>query len=110
MGRQARSRNRTPSVQSETSRNSQTGLAWPTDLNERDKRKIDAAFRPMANDVAYHREAVQLVKDFSASDAECSVLWVCRRRIKIGSGAKQGKLGMRQTIEVCGKREGLGSR
>jgi hypothetical protein len=68
-------------MQSKGAGNTKAGLRWPDGLDEPGKRRIDAAFRPMANDAAYRREALQLVNDFSASDAEC---WV-----QIGAGTKE---------------------
>ena len=39
-------------------------------LRALERRAIDQAFQPMANDRAYRREAVKLAEEFSVSDAE----------------------------------------
>jgi hypothetical protein len=80
MRRQTRTRDTIPSTQPKKPRNTQTSLRWRAGLSEQDKRTIDAAFRPMEKDAAYRREALQLVKDFSASDHECLVHSAARRR------------------------------
>jgi hypothetical protein len=42
-----------------------------------ERRAIDDAFKPMAVDAAYHREALKIAREFAASDAEAIVLSDC---------------------------------
>lgn len=39
-------------------------------LKALERRAIDAAFQPMAEDAGYRRDALKLTEEFSASDAE----------------------------------------